>query len=84
MFQLEQWHNQQETPWKRKLHFIPQKYPSLRQVPAYPRFVKERFLRCLDLYMAPRARKNKVGFISISNSHIPYNFEIKKLNAYFI
>ncbi|XP_059487702.1 ribosome biogenesis protein BOP1 homolog [Neocloeon triangulifer] len=58
--ELEQWNRQSETPWKRKVHFIPQKFPSLRAVPAYPRYVKERFLRCLDLYMAPRARKNKL------------------------
>ncbi|KAF4533301.1 hypothetical protein B566_EDAN004422 [Ephemera danica] len=58
--EVEQWHNQNETPWKRKLHFIPEKYNALRNVPAYPRFVRERFMRCLDLYMAPRARKNKL------------------------
>ncbi|CAB3372940.1 Hypothetical predicted protein [Cloeon dipterum] len=58
--ELELWHKQSETPWKRKWHFVPQKFPSLRAVPAYPRFVKERFLRCLDLYMAPRTRKNKL------------------------
>ncbi len=40
--------------------FIPEKYASLRQVPAYSRFVNERYERCLDLYLAPRQRKEKV------------------------
>ncbi|KAJ6220943.1 hypothetical protein RDWZM_006755 [Blomia tropicalis] len=30
------------------------------EIPAYPEFVKERFERCLDLYICPRARKNRV------------------------
>lgn len=58
--ELKQWNRLKSTPWKRKLHFIPEKYDSLRKVPAYPRFIKERFLRCLDLYLAPRAIKMKV------------------------
>lgn len=43
--------------------FIPTKYDSLRQVPAYASFVKERFERCLDLYLCPakvRRRKKEV------------------------
>ncbi|XP_043482625.1 ribosome biogenesis protein BOP1 homolog isoform X2 [Leptopilina heterotoma] len=48
------------TPWKRKLHFIPQKYESLRNVPAYSKYIKERFQRCLDLYLCPRAIKMKL------------------------
>lgn len=36
------------------------RYKSLRHVPAYDRFIKERFQRCLDLYLAPRVRKNRV------------------------
>lgn len=55
------WKKQEETPWKRKLHYIPQKYSSLRQVPAYPKFIKERFTRCMDLYLCPRARKMRVS-----------------------
>lgn len=58
--ELQQWHKLEETPWKRKLHFIPEKYGSLREVPAYPRYVKERFLRCLDLYLCPRGIKLKL------------------------
>ncbi|KAL1501047.1 hypothetical protein ABEB36_006449 [Hypothenemus hampei] len=59
--ELKQWNKLKETPSKRKLHFLPQKYDSLRQVPAYPRYIKERFLRCLDLYLCPRAIKMKLN-----------------------
>ncbi|KAF3423188.1 hypothetical protein E2986_02945 [Frieseomelitta varia] len=58
--ELKEWNKLQTTPWKRKLHFIPQKYNSLREVPAYPKYVKERFQRCLDLYLCPRALKMRL------------------------
>lgn len=58
--ELKQWKKQQTTPWKRKLHFIPEKYNSLREVPAYSRYIRERFQRCLDLYLCPRAIKMKL------------------------
>lgn len=58
--QLKEWNKLRTAPWKRKLHFVPQKYNSLRSVPAYDRFVNERFQRCLDLYLCPRARKMRV------------------------
>eukprot|EP00092_Neocalanus_flemingeri_P039133 GFUD01042595.1.p1 GENE.GFUD01042595.1~~GFUD01042595.1.p1 ORF type:complete len:738 (-),score=267.34 GFUD01042595.1:106-2319(-) len=45
---------------KRKLPFIPQKYSSLRKVPAWSTFIRERFERCLDLYLAPRQRKMRL------------------------
>lgn len=51
----EKW--KEKEPEERKLDFIPQKYSSLRRVPAYDNFSKERFERCLDLYLCPRARK---------------------------
>ncbi|KAI9295839.1 block of proliferation 1 [Neoconidiobolus thromboides FSU 785] len=44
----------------RKLDFIPKKYPNLRSVPAYQRNYQETFRRCLDLYLNPRVRKNKM------------------------
>ncbi|XP_023014467.1 ribosome biogenesis protein BOP1 homolog isoform X2 [Leptinotarsa decemlineata] len=59
--ELKQWNKQKNAPWKRKLHFVPQKFDCLRKVPAYPRFIKERFLRCLDLYLCPRAIKMKLN-----------------------
>lgn len=58
--ELKEWNKLKATPWKRKLHFIPQKFNSLREVPAYPRYIKERFQRCLDLYLCPRALKMRL------------------------
>ncbi|KAJ3090770.1 Ribosome biogenesis protein 1 [Quaeritorhiza haematococci] len=40
--------------------FVPKKYESLRTVPAYDRFIQERFDRCLDLYLCPRMIKKKM------------------------
>nr|AAH12693.1 Block of proliferation 1 [Mus musculus] len=51
----------QQEPVERKLNFLPQKFPSLRTVPAYSRFIQERFERCLDLYLCPRQRKMRVN-----------------------
>lgn len=47
-------------PEERRMNFLPQKYPSLRLVPAYKRFINERFERCLDLYLCPRKPKIRV------------------------
>lgn len=58
--EMKEWEKLEDEPHKRKLHFLPQKYKSLRQVPAYSRFLKERFLRCLDLYLCPRAKRMKL------------------------
>nr|XP_022901034.1 ribosome biogenesis protein BOP1 homolog [Onthophagus taurus] len=58
--ELKKWNKQKSNPIERKLHFLPQKYESLRKVPAYSRYIKERFLRCLDLYLCPRAIKMKL------------------------
>ncbi len=41
------------------MNFLPQAYGALRKVPAYPNLVKERFERCLDLYLCPRAKVKK-------------------------
>uniref|UniRef100_A0A182WLI9 Ribosome biogenesis protein BOP1 homolog n=1 Tax=Anopheles minimus TaxID=112268 RepID=A0A182WLI9_9DIPT len=59
--ELTDWKKLANEPWKRKRQFVPQKYNSLREVPAYGRFVKERFLRCLDLYLCPRSRRSRVA-----------------------
>lgn len=58
--EVKEWNKLKATPWKRKLHFIPQKFNSLREVPAYPKYIKERFQRCLDLYLCPRAYKMRL------------------------
>lgn len=40
----------------RPMPFLPQAFDALRRVPAYSNFIRERFERCLDLYLCPRAR----------------------------
>ena len=46
---------------EREKDYLPAKFDSLRKVPGYAGFVKERFERCLDLYLAPRIRKNRLN-----------------------
>jgi ribosome biogenesis protein ERB1 len=43
-----------------KREFVPRTHDSLRRVPAYARFVHERFERCLDLYLCPRVRRKRM------------------------
>eukprot|EP01024_Parvocaulis_polyphysoides_P020621 TRINITY_DN19687_c0_g2_i2.p1 TRINITY_DN19687_c0_g2~~TRINITY_DN19687_c0_g2_i2.p1 ORF type:complete len:457 (-),score=123.79 TRINITY_DN19687_c0_g2_i2:20-1321(-) len=51
---------EEKTRWEmhedseEKPEFIPRQFPSLRLVPAYSEFIRERFERCLDLYLCPR------------------------------
>ncbi|KAK6456238.1 ribosome biogenesis protein ERB1 [Scheffersomyces xylosifermentans] len=52
---------EQQDPADRERNFLPQKYGSLRKVPGYKEGVRERFERCLDLYLAPRVRHNKLN-----------------------
>lgn len=58
--EMKEWHKYKDEPQRRKLHFMPQKFNSLREVPAYSRYIRERFLRCLDLYLCPRAKRMKL------------------------
>jgi len=55
----EAWEN--ADPEDREKEYLPAKFDALRKVPAYPELVKERFERCLDLYLAPRIRKNRLN-----------------------
>lgn len=48
-------------PDDRTQNFIPKAHANLRQVQAYDNFVKERFERCLDLYLCPRLRKKRLN-----------------------
>ena len=57
---IEHWNRLKDTPYKRRFPFIPQKFSSLRSVPSYDRFARERFVRCLDLYLCPRAKKMRL------------------------
>jgi ribosome biogenesis protein ERB1 len=58
---------EEQKQWKeahpddRKTNFLPQKYSALRLAPAYPPLMRERFDRCLDLYLAPRAVKKRMN-----------------------
>ncbi|KAL8661159.1 MAG: hypothetical protein Q9202_005874 [Teloschistes flavicans] len=45
----------------RDKEYLPTDHSSLRRVPGYERFVKEKFERCLDLYLAPRVRRSKLN-----------------------
>ncbi|CAN9179813.1 unnamed protein product [Alternaria alternata] len=45
----------------RETDFLPKDYAALRKVPGYETFVKERFERSLDLYLAPRIRGNRLN-----------------------
>ncbi|KAF2264515.1 ribosome biogenesis protein ERB1 [Lojkania enalia] len=45
----------------REKEYLPTSYDALRKVPGYGRFVKEKFERCLDLYLAPRVRRNRLN-----------------------
>lgn len=45
----------------REKDFLPADHSALRKVPGYGRFVKEKFERCLDLYLAPRVRRTKLN-----------------------
>ena len=48
-------------PSERPYNFIPKKHTCLRHVAAYPNSVKERFERCLDLYLCPRQLKKRLN-----------------------
>ena len=51
------WHA--ADPSDRPLDFIPRKFSALRQVPLYAAGVRERFERCLDLYLCPRLTRSR-------------------------
>ena len=45
----------------RDKNFLSADHDSLRKVPGYAGLLKEKFNRCLDLYLAPRVRRNKLN-----------------------
>eukprot|EP00177_Eucheuma_denticulatum_P004000 GFKZ01007225.1.p1 GENE.GFKZ01007225.1~~GFKZ01007225.1.p1 ORF type:complete len:742 (-),score=89.97 GFKZ01007225.1:665-2890(-) len=51
------WHRL--DPEERQIPYLPTKHDALRHVPLYENFVKERFERCLDLYLAVRVFKDQ-------------------------
>lgn len=48
-------------PEDRPLNYTPESHDVLRHVPQYDNFIKERFERCLDLYLAPRLVKKRLN-----------------------
>jgi ribosome biogenesis protein ERB1 len=48
-------------PEDRVTNFIPKKYSCLRHVEGYSNFIRERFERCLDLYLCPRKLKKRLN-----------------------
>lgn len=41
--------------------YLPTDHAALRKVPGWGNFIKEKFERCLDLYLAPRVRRTKLN-----------------------
>ncbi|KAE8147241.1 ribosome biogenesis protein erb1 [Aspergillus avenaceus] len=52
---------EEADPEDREQEYLPNDFGSLRKVPGYENFVKEKFERCLDLYLAPRVRRSKLN-----------------------
>lgn len=53
------WEEQDEED--RERDFLPEDHSALRKVPGYAKLIKEKFERCLDLYLAPRVRRSKLN-----------------------
>ncbi|KAJ9647917.1 Ribosome biogenesis protein erb1 [Coniosporium tulheliwenetii] len=53
------WENTDEED--RDKEYLSRDHDALRKVPGYDKFVKEKFERCLDLYLAPRVRRSKLN-----------------------
>lgn len=49
------------SPEDRQHNFIPKTHACLRHVGGYENFVRERFERCLDLYLCPRKLKKRLN-----------------------
>ena len=56
---VKKWESQTEE--EREQFFLPQRFSNLRSVPFYTNTVRERFERCLELYMCPRQRVRKAN-----------------------
>src|SRR5690606_20712840 len=44
---------------ERQYNYIPTRYESLRNVPAYSNMIKERYQRCMDIFLAVRQKKRE-------------------------
>lgn len=61
--------------------FIPKAFDALRKVPAYERYINEKFERCLDLYLCPRARVKRMD-ISDPEALVPKLPKPKELQPF--
>lgn len=52
---------EQQDEEDRERDYLPEDHSALRKVPGYAKFVKDKFERCLDLYLAPRVRRSKLN-----------------------
>ena len=50
-----------QDPSERQYNFVPKPHSCLRHVEGYDNFIKERFERCLDLYLCPRKLKRRLN-----------------------
>jgi ribosome biogenesis protein ERB1 len=57
--EIKEWEELDEED--REKNYLPKKYATLRLVPGWGEFIMERFERCLDLYLAPRVRKQRLN-----------------------
>ena len=44
----------------RVTNFVPQQFNKVRHIPFYDKLIRERFERCLDLYLCPRIKKKRI------------------------
>jgi ribosome biogenesis protein ERB1 len=52
---------EETDPEDREQEYLPRSHSALRHVPAYDQFIKERFNRQLDLYLAPRIQRKRLN-----------------------
>ncbi|GAB2295775.1 Ribosome bioproteinsis protein 1 [Dionaea muscipula] len=57
----EEMNSYQLLPEEDRPKFIPQRFPSLRRIPAYELALREQFERSMDLYLCPRVRKKRIN-----------------------
>ncbi|EGG18068.1 WD40 repeat-containing protein [Cavenderia fasciculata] len=55
--ELKAWHMM--SPARRPHNFVPQKFNTMSDIPSYNRSIREKFERCLDLYLCPRVTNIK-------------------------
>jgi ribosome biogenesis protein ERB1 len=52
---------EEAEPAERRGHVLSEAFSSTRDVPFYEEFIRERYERCLDLYMCPRKRQQRLN-----------------------